>query len=71
MVVVKNEISAYPLSEVMDIDKVKVSKEKFRENLKIGIYKELNEKGLITDREFFILTTPKVRTFEVGHAIMH
>ena len=69
--VLNSEKFSYPSLEVMDIDKVKINREKFRENLKVGIYKELNEKGLINDREFFILTTPKVRTFEVGHAIMH
>ena len=68
--VLNSENQAYPLLEVMDIDKVKVDKTVLKKNLKIGIYKELNKKGLIDETEFIKLTT-SVRTFEVGHAIMH
>lgn len=68
--VVRNEKPAYPLSEVMDIERSNLlDRNKFKNNLKIGVYKELRAKGLITEEEFKKLVF-SLRTFDVGHAIM-
>lgn len=65
--------SSYPFTkDVMPMGKVKLSqteKEKLKNNLKIGIYKELYTKNLLTDVEFQILAK-KLRTNSNGHAIL-
>lgn len=65
--------TSYPFTkDVMPMSKIELSqtdKEKLKNNLKIGIYKELYAKNLLIDIEFRILAE-KQRTNPNGHAIL-
>lgn len=65
--------TSYPSTkDVMAMGKIELSqadKERLKNNLKIGIYKELHTKNLLTDIEFRILAE-KQRTNPSGHAIL-
>lgn len=72
-IVLENGVNSYPLSKgVSGIDQIKikcVDKTQFRKNFKIGVYKQLRDKDLISEEDFLKLTE-LLRTFENGHAII-
>lgn len=71
--VLEKVVDSYPLQKgVIGIDQIKikcVDKTQLRKNFKIGVYKELRAKDLISEEDFVKLTD-SLRTFENGHAII-